>query len=104
MESIMTKKSKSDWSALILEQAQSKLSIAQFCQQQNIGLSSFYNQKRSINNHKPAKRQSNFTRLTPPASNQCREPLITIRHHQTHINLPMDVSSIWLAELVKALV
>ena len=57
------------WQALITQQAQSKLSIKQFCLQQGITLSAFYNWRSKLN--KPGQAQDSevgtgFVEFAPP--------------------------------------
>lgn len=96
----MTQRSQADWLTLIEKQAESGLSVTEFCKQQNIGATYFYKRRGDLKPTSADKQTPKFIKAkTPLSSNNT----IKILHHETRLSLPLQVSPTWIAQLVKAL-
>lgn len=96
------KHNKQQWQALIKEQQQGNLSIAAFCRENNIKVKYFYyHRSQYLKNIKP----SPFVRASPPNTKvpDDQSASLTLRWGSGQLHLPADVSTAWLASLMKAL-
>lgn len=99
----MKRRTKNDWRELIKQQAASGLSVAEFCKQQTLGQTYFYKRKSDLNKPPKAHQKSGFIKVSNPLSNISTSPAIKVQYQQSQISLPESVSSLWLAEFIKAL-
>lgn len=95
----MKRRTHQEWRELFEQQIQSSLSIAEFCQQQNIGQSYFYKRKSELGT--TVSTSSVFIKAQTP--NVSRHSSLAIHYGLITISLPCDIAPLKLAELVKAL-
>lgn len=91
------------WSAIVKEQQLSQLSVTQFCRQQNISPSVFYQRKRQLTNQ--CHSQSTFIKAVVTEQleiQQVSEPLI-LTVGQTRLSLPSQTSPEYLSQLIKGI-
>jgi hypothetical protein len=84
----MKSRTQQEWRELFKQQADGDLSVAVFCKKHGIGQSYFYKRKSDLivkNDERPT---TNF---------------IKIKHQQTRLIFPTNISPNWLAEFIKAL-
>lgn len=96
------KHDKQKWLALISEQQQGDLSIAAFCREKNIKVQYFYyHRSQYLKITKP----SAFVQAKPPTSKTFddKQARLTLQHGSAQLYLPIGVSTVWLASLMKAL-
>ncbi len=99
----MKRRTQTDWRALIEQQAKSHLSIAEFCQQNNLGLTYFYKRKSDLKQLSGVKSSSSFIKVNRAKPTGAPNELIKILHHKTRLSVPVNVSPTWLAQLIKSL-
>ena len=91
------------WQALINEQKESGLSVVAFCRNRNIKTDNFYYYRgKSVKKTKSSvfvRAQS--VKTQPEVNNDKRA--FTLQCGQSQLYLPVDVSTVWLASLLKAL-
>ena len=95
----MKRRAQQEWRELFEQQSQSGLSIPEFCQQQDIGLSYFYKRKSELGTS--VSTASTFIKVQTP--NVIRHSTFTLHYGPITISLPCDIAPLKLAELVKAL-
>ncbi len=95
------KHNKQQWLALIKEQQQSDLSIAAFCCDKNIKVKYFYYHRSQYLKNIPP---SPFVKANPPSikAPDDQSARLTLRCGSGQLHLPADVSTVWLASLMKA--
>ena len=109
-ENTMFKRSQEEWQALLDEQAQSGLTITAFCQQYNLNLKSFYNQ-RYQRNKRQAHQNNPKTRVTEPAFLPVRladkvsstASYITVRCQHLSIEFPVSTECEYLSRFIKGI-
>ena len=96
-------RSKEDWKILIQAQSESRLTVAEFCHQQQINKNYFSQRKTDLMGHadKPEP-MSSFVKIQMPTQAAQSDP-IQIHYKQTHLKIPSNVSSVWLADLLRQL-
>jgi hypothetical protein len=99
----MTRRTKDDWKALIQQQADSQLSVAEFCQQHNLGQTYFYKRKSDLKRLSKASPKEAFIKVSKPNIKSSQNLAIRMQYQQSRISVPVSVSPLWLAELIKAL-
>lgn len=100
----MTRRTQEDWRKLIQQQADSPLTVADFCQQQALCQSNFYKRKSDLNNRTDQPQPTRFISVSKPKISSPQSTPIKLLHHQSQLSLPADISPVWLGELIKALV
>jgi len=98
----MKNRTHQQWRELFKQQTASNLSVAEFCKEHGIAQSYFYKRKSdlSVKENNPS---SQFIKMKPPSKSLPLASSIKIQHQQTRLSLPVTISAIWLADLVKAL-
>ena len=89
------------WSAIIADQQTSQLTVAQYCRQQQISPSSFYQRKRELESGAPV----TFFKATVTKSVELQvsnEP-IRLNVGDISLSLPCQTSAQYLAELVRGI-
>jgi hypothetical protein len=99
----MKRRTQTDWRVLIEQQAKSRLSVAEFCQQHNLGQTYFYKRKSDLNRLSTDKPNSSFIQVNRAKPTVAPNDLIKILHHKTRLSVPVNVSPTWLAQLIKSL-
>jgi len=96
------KHDKHKWLALINEQQQGNLSIAAFCREKNIKVQYFYYHR---SQHLKKTKPSAFLLAKPPTSKAFddKQARLTLQCGSAQLCLPVGVSTVWLASLMKAL-
>jgi putative transposase len=92
------RRSASEWQTLIQAQVQSGLSVAAFCREQAISLSSFYAQRHRVGHLSGG--ESVFVKVAMPCSSSA--PL-TLQGSFGILHLPEGIDSQWLAQLLRGL-
>jgi len=93
---------KQQWQALLIEQEQSGLSVAQFCRDKNLTAKNFYNQR--SNKHSKANAVSVMPFVRAQIDSSVRNTAeLTLNYGKVQLRLPTDASPLWLADLVVAL-
>ena len=94
-------KSTEQWHQLIEQQAESELSVVEFCQQHGINNKTFYNQRAKV---RAEQTPSQFVAAKPSVQSSSAElGVMTLSIAQTKLTLPTTTDPIWLAQLIKAL-
>jgi len=99
----MAKRTKEDWKALIQQQADSQLSVAEFCKRHNLRPTYFYKRKSDLKKLSNVRQKDAFIRVTKPSVKSPQIPAIKMQYQQSRISVPINVSPLWLAELIKGL-
>ena len=99
----MTRRTKDDWKALIQQQEDSQLSVADFCQQHNLGQTYFYKRKSDLKKLSMAPQKEACIKVSKPTIKPSQNLTIKMQYQQSRISVPVNVSPLWLAELIKAL-
>ena len=97
----MLSTTKEKWSAIFAEQQQSQLTVAQYCRQQQISPSSFYQRKRELE----TQASSSFVKATVTKSVEMQvvNARIILNVGEVNLSLPSQTSAHYLAELVRGL-
>ena len=99
----MTRRTLDDWRELVNQQIDSDLSVAEFCQQNNLGETYFYKRKADLKKLDDKPQPSPFIKVSKPNTSSIQSALIKIQHQQAQLCLPVSISPLWLAEFIKAL-
>jgi transposase-like protein len=99
----MKRRSKEDWRELIKQQVSSGLSVADFCQQHDLGQTYFYKRKSELNQSTEAREKTAFIKVGKKTLNSAQSAIIKMQYQRTQISLPVSISPLWLAEFIKAL-
>lgn len=94
----MTRRTQSQWQALIEEQTASGLSATEFCKQRDINSKYFSLRKQKLAQASPQARASNFSTLNVHPS-----AWIEVMTKDATVRVPSAQSPQWLAGFVKAL-
>lgn len=99
----MARRSKEDWVKLIEQQTASQYTIADFCKHHELGQSYFYKIKNELKKSTGSIKKAAFLKASKPIVNSDQSHLIKIEHQKIRISLPVTISSVWVAEFIKAL-
>ena len=99
----MTRRTLDDWRKLVNQQIDSDLSVAEFCQQNNLGETYFYKRKSDLKKRPVKTQPSNFIKVRQPKKAPVDSASIQLQCQQLDLRLPLSISPTWLAELIKAL-
>lgn len=92
--------SKQQWLQLLNEQTQSGLTIAAFCRSKDINTKQFYNHRHKA---RLADTQPSPFVKAQPSPDQPMPTDIRLQYGKTQINLPVNVTPQWLAQLLTSL-
>lgn len=97
------KRTPQQWQRLLAEQAESSLSIVDFCRQHGLSTSNFYYWRDKLQS-KPCADLGNtgFVPVALPEANKPDEHLV-LTHGQQRLLIPASVSPQWLASLMGSL-
>lgn len=101
----MLQTTRDKWSAIIAEQQTSSLSVKQFCHQQRISTSVFYQRKRALNElaaHKPAQTFVK-TKVTKEFSVAGDNTPISLCIGKVCVSLPSSTDANYLVTLIKGI-
>jgi len=105
----MTKRkqrSRTQWRELIEKQEQSGLKASEFCRQQALNPQYFSKRKRQLRLHaEPTPQPSSFIKVNPSnkISAQSKDSRISLSYQNIQLQLPTNIESHWLAQLIRAL-
>lgn len=89
------------WRALIQQQFEGDITIAQFCKEKQISPTCFYKYKHLLKESKTSNK-STFVKVQPQKVDTSNG-MIKIQYHDTRLNLPITIAPEWIANLLKAL-
>jgi len=99
----MKRRTINDWRKLIQQQAESELSVAEFCKQYGLGQTYFYKRKSDLKKSTETLPKAAFIKINKPHLNSPQSLSIKMQYQQSRINLPVSISPTWFAEFIKAL-
>jgi hypothetical protein len=99
----MTRRTLDDWQKLVNQQINSELSVAEFCKLHSLGETYFYKRKSDLKKLDDNTHLSRFIKVNQPKASLVQSVPIQIQYQQTQLCLPVSISPLWLAELIKAL-
>ena len=98
----MKHKTQQHWQDLIKQQADSHLSVLEFCKQHQISTSHFYKHKAA--NKVASRSQKNaFVKAERTQSSIPKQETITLQLGQAQLYFPLNIQPSWLADFVRAL-
>jgi len=100
-----TQRNKQQWLELLVQQQHSGLSVAAFCRQQDINAKNFYYHIKRQRSASADEAPSAFVRAELDGGPDTRQNPSNIRlqRGRCQLELPRDMSPLWIAELVVAL-
>ena len=104
----MTKRTKIQWQAICEQQAQSGISIREFCEQQNIHLQTFYSRRHALGLAKPAKQNSKAT-TAQSVSHFVQAKVVNpnctvvLQTRESQLSFSSQCDPLWVAKLLKGL-
>lgn len=105
----MTKRkqrSQAQWLELIEQQKQSGLKASEFCRQQALNPQYFSKRKRQLRLHaEPTSQPSSFIKVQPSHKMSVPSKVggISLSYQNIQLQLPTNIESHWLAQLIRAL-
>ncbi len=100
------KRSQAQWLELIEQQKQSGLNASEFCRQQALNPQYFSKRKRQLSLcAEPTSKPSSFIKIQPShkISAQLKDSGISLSYQNIQLQLPINIESHWLAQLIRAL-
>ena len=100
------RRSRAQWLELIAQQKQSGLKASEFCRRQELNPQYFSKRKRQLSSHsEPAPQPSSFIKVQPrnKTSAPTTENSISLSYQSIQLQLPTNIESHWLAQLIKDL-
>lgn len=98
----MTQRSKTEWLALFAEQAASGMTVTAFCHEHNLNACYFSTRRKQLQADKGIKAPSPFVPVT--IAGESSVPTLALHQGQSLVlNIPMSVSTTWLADLIERL-
>jgi len=99
------RRSRTQWQSLIEDQAQSGLSITEFCKQQGLVTKYFYRKRRQLRDGKAlVQTGESFVRVSPePSFTMPPEAVLLLHHRDCRLQLPTTTDPAWLAQLLQSL-
>lgn len=93
------------WLKLFEHQEQSGLSAVEFCRQQQINIQTFYTRRRDIRRQQTSSKFVQVKREMTTIESRMDEgtQAFILEHGCSQLSVPVNVSSRWLASLMKAL-
>lgn len=98
----MKHKTQQHWRDLIKQQADSHLSVLEFCQQHKISTSNFYKHK-AANKVASTSQKNPFVKAERTQSSIPKQTIITLQWGQAQLYLPLNIQPSWLADFMRAL-
>jgi len=99
-------RSRAQWLELIAQQKQSSLKANEFCRQQALNPQYFSKRKRQLSSHSElASQPGSFIKVKPSnkISALTKENSISLSYQNIQLQLPTNIESHWLAQLIRAL-
>ena len=99
-------RSRAQWLELIKLQKQSGLKASEFCRQQDLNPQYFSKRKRQLSSpSEPATPPSSFIEVQPShkISTPSKDSGILLSYQNIQLQLPTNIESHWLAQLIRAL-
>jgi hypothetical protein len=104
----MTKRTKTQWQSICEQQAQSGLSIREFCERQNIHLQTLYSRRHALGLAKPTKQNSKATTAqlvshfvqAKVVNPSCK---VVLKTREAQLSFSSQCDPLWVAKLLKGL-
>jgi putative transposase len=104
----MTKRTKTQWQTICEQQAQSGLSIREFCEQENIHAQTFYSRRHALGLAKPVK-QNDEAKTTQAVSQFVQAKVlnpsctVVLQTREAQLSFSSLCDPLWVAKLLKGL-